>query len=147
MDLTLMVQIATLASVIFAGASLLFAAHVYRRQMNAQLFIEFTKRYEQIMEGFPANDRAHRLRTDGDPPEESPELTVAVLKYLNLCSEEFYLWKRSYLSSDVWSIWEEELKLTLRSPLVRREWATVKQEFASYPEFEKYVEVAQAALR
>ncbi len=66
-----------------------------------------------------------------------------MLRYLNLCSEEFYLYKKKYLSSHIWRIWEAELKRTLSSPLVLREWAGLREEFRSYPEFLEYVERAQ----
>jgi hypothetical protein len=71
------------------------------------------------------------------------ELTLCVLRYLNLSSEEFYLYRRGYLRREVWDIWEGELLRTLRSPLLRREWKTLRHEFISYPEFSRYVDDAQ----
>jgi hypothetical protein len=66
-----------------------------------------------------------------------------VLRYLNLSSEEYYLFKRGYLRADVWRIWEGEMVRTLRSPLLRREWTKLASEFVSYPEFSTYVEQVQ----
>lgn len=112
--------------------------------MNAQLFLEYTSRYELIMSSFPAEARSARLDSSGHPPEQSEDLTTAVLRYLNLCSEEFYLWKRKYLARDIWNIWESELQKTLQSKLLLREWESLRREFESYPEFVEYVERAQA---
>jgi hypothetical protein len=67
----------------------------------------------------------------------------AVLRYLNLCSEEFYLCRCGYLAREVWDIWEAELDRTLWSPIVRREWPELKREFAAYPEFAAYVDERQ----
>ena len=72
-------------------------------------------------------------------------MTEAVLEYLNLSSEEFYLWKRGYLSSEIWQIWESELIRTLRSPMLGREWAKLRPEFQSYPEFSMFVEAQRNA--
>lgn len=138
--LTDVVQIATLASLLVATIGFFFGVRVYRRQMNAQLFLEYTRRYEEVMASFPPDHRSSRFDLDGEPPPESQELRAAVLRYLNLCSEEFYLNKRGYLSKDIWSIWEDELKRTLRSPLVRREWQVLRREFTSYSQFARYVE-------
>ncbi|MGA8408568.1 MAG: hypothetical protein WB680_15440 [Candidatus Acidiferrales bacterium] len=129
---------------IFTAASLIVAIVLYRRQSNAQIFLEYTKRYSDVMNMFPPDGRKARLNLFAEPPAESNNLSLAVLRYLNLCSEEFYLCKKKYLSNHVWKIWEAELKRTLSSPLVVREWAAgLSDEFQSYPEFLKYVEKAQ----
>ena len=140
MNLELAVQIFTLISVVVAAVGLIVGVVVYRRQMNAQLFLEYTRRYEQIMESFPTDAR---LSLNEKLPKSSRELTFCVLKYLNLSSEEFYLRRKHYLSKPIWSIWEKELKRTLRSPLLRREWGKLRNEFESYPTFSRYVEETQ----
>lgn len=134
--------VATLGHVVTA-LSVLLAIYVYRRKMNSQVFLEFTRRYEEVMDRFPSDAKIARLRSGGEPPAASPELAAAALRYLNLCSEEFYLWKRGYLSGDIWRIWEAELRRTLASPLYRREWLSLREEFSSFPEFVAYVEQAQ----
>ena len=111
--------------------------------MNAQMFLEYTKRYEQILSGFPDDARRTRMDSDGNLPNENEELTLAVLRYFNLCSEEFYLYKNGYLSRKVWDIWEAELKRTLRSPLFSREWGTLRDEFQTYRAFQDYVDAEQ----
>ena len=55
---------------------------------------------------YPENAVASRLDLDGEPPEASLALTLAALKYLNLCSEEYYLWKKGLVEDEVWKIWE-----------------------------------------
>jgi hypothetical protein len=138
------VAFATLILAAFTGAGIVVAIRVYRRQCNVQVFLEYTKRYTEIMNMFPVEGRKARLHSFGEAPRESEELSLAVLRYLNLCSEEFHLCKKKYLSRDVWKIWEAELKQALASTLVRREWTKLRKEFESYPEFVKYVDKAQA---
>lgn len=139
MTLSQVVQIATLLSILVGAVGVFWGIHIYRRQMNAQLFLAYTQRYAEVMRGFSEDSRDHRIAADGVPPAESPELTASVLEYLNLCSEEFYLWKRGYLSADIWRIWEGELVRTLQSPLYRREWMKLRPEFGSYSEFASFV--------
>jgi hypothetical protein len=115
----------------------------YKGQMNAQVFNECNDRYDRILDSFPPSAWESRFNLDGSLPDESTELTLCVLRYLNLSSEEFYLYRRGYLRREVWDIWEGELLRTLRSPLLRREWKTLRPEFVSYPEFSRYVDEAQ----
>ncbi|HEV2665479.1 MAG TPA: hypothetical protein VG324_11240, partial [Blastocatellia bacterium] len=107
---------------------------------NAQMVIKYAERYEKIMDSFPQEAFRLRFDLDSELPTPSQELTTCVLKYLNLCSEEFYLRKKSYIAKDVWSIWEAELNRTLRSGLFRREWESLRDEFVSYPDFRDFVE-------
>jgi hypothetical protein len=144
MELNELVRNGTLFSAILMFVGLIIGVLIYRRQMNAQLFLEYTKRYEEIMNTFPADARDARLRIDGEIPKESEELTLVILRYLNLSSEEFYLCKNRYLSNKIWRIWEDELLRTLRTPLLMREWAKLRHEFESYPAFSTYVKNAQA---
>lgn len=130
----------TPVSILIAAFSLFFGVYIYRKQTNIQIFLEYTQRYESIMDSFPADARFYRMNTDKKLPEEGLELTSSVLKYLNLCSEEYYLRETRQLSKKIWNIWKEELERTLRSNLVRREWPKIKSEFESYSKFQKYVE-------
>jgi hypothetical protein len=115
----------------------------YRDQMNAQLFLEFTKRFEEVMESFPKNAWSTRLNSEGIPPRKSKELSLSVLRYLNLCSEEYYLYKKRWLHKEIWEIWEDELIRTLQTPLFIREWETLASEFESYPKFKEYIDEVQ----
>lgn len=142
-DIQTFIEIGTLISVIVAIFGLAFGIRTYRRQTNAQIFIEYTSRYERIMESFPPEALSARLELDADPPEQSQELSLSILRYLNMTSEEYYLNRRGYLSNEVWEIWEDELIRTLKSPLLKREWKSIKKEFISYTEFHDYVEGIQ----
>src|SRR6266849_5831275 len=104
---------ATLLLALFTAAGVLAGFVFYRRQCNAQVFLEYTKRYGEIMDMFPPDSRRARLDLFAEPPPASEDLTLVVLRSLNLCSEEFYLCKNRYLSNDVWRIWEAELRRTL----------------------------------
>ena len=117
----------------------------YKNQMNAQLFLEFTRRFEEVMQSFPQNAWAARVNSEETLPEESQELTLSVLRYLNLCGEEYYLYKKGWLDRRLWALWEGELERTMRTPLFVREWKKLSREFDTYPAFKEFVEKAQAA--
>ena len=88
---------------------------------------------------FPKDALLVRFHSEALPPQ-SAELTLCLLKYLNLCSEEYYLWQHKYLAKTVWAIWEKDLKKMIASPLLQREWPVLKKEFESHLEFLVYVE-------
>jgi hypothetical protein len=102
------------------GGFVVLMVQTYKWQMNAQVFTECNSRYDDILTAFPESARKVRLALDTALPGPSAELTMGVLRYLNLRSEVFYLYyRRGYLQRDGWNVWEGELWRTLRSPLLK----------------------------
>jgi hypothetical protein len=140
---TLITSLLGLVGVIIAIFTIKANSDLHRRQMNAEVFMKYAERYEQVMSYFPENAFRARFSMSEELPPPSPQLTLAVLKYLNLSSEEFYLWQKKYVAEEVWKIWEHELIRILQSPLFKREWQELESEFQSYPEFLDFVNLTQ----
>ena len=133
-------DILSIVSGITTALSLVIGVYIYKKQASLQTIIEYTKRYEEIVNSYPLI----RLNTNStNLPPESTELSTAALRYLNLCCEEFYLHKEGYLSNKIWNLWKNELERTIGTPLYKREWPKLEVEFERYLEFRKYVESIQ----
>ncbi|MDZ4698268.1 MAG: hypothetical protein SH809_01070 [Rhodothermales bacterium] len=135
-------------SLVAAAAGLWFMYVIHRREAHATIFIEYTKRYDEVMEEFSRHhdhSRVHLLVNN--PPSPSPQLSRNVLRYLNLCAEEYALYQSKYISKKVWNIWEGEINRTLRSPLFIREWQELKEDFSADPEFHDYVKRVQRTTK
>jgi len=142
---TFITSLLGLIGVVIAIFTIKSNSDLHRRQMNAEVFMKYAERYEQIMSSFPEDAFRARFSMSEELPPQSAQLTLAVLRYLNMSSEEFYLWKKKYVADEVWKIWEDELIRILQSPLLRREWQELESEFQSYPEFLEFVTAAQRA--
>jgi hypothetical protein len=136
----------TAAGVICTFLSLAFAIRSVRRQINAEILMKYTERYEHILDKFPQDALFGRFDSRALPPP-SAQLTLCLLKYLNLCSEEYYLWKNGYLAKSVWTVWEGDLKRMIASPLLQRAWPLLRAEYLSHRDFVEYVERIQAEHR
>lgn len=129
-----------LASAVTGLLALLVAAWTFRQGAELNAFLVFTERYETIMSELP-----HEMRTADEWPLEVDTDFAVRLRYLNLCSEEYYLKKRWLLSRRVWGIWEAEMRRALGSQPYRDTWPTLRVQFASYPEFSEFVAGCQTA--
>jgi len=138
-------QIVTYIGIIIGVVTFVWGVTSYKNQMNAQLFLEFTRRFEEVMQSFPKSAWSARVNSEETLPEESEELSLSVLRYLNLCGEEYYLYKKGWLDKRMWSLWKGELERTMRTPLFVREWKKLSREFDTYPDFKEFVEKAQAS--
>ena len=101
MSFELFIQIATLVSILVGIFAFFYGVTSYKKQMNAQVFLQYTMRFEDIIKSFPKNAWSARKNSDDKLPKPSEELTTSVLRYLNLCSEEFYLYKEKYLLLEI----------------------------------------------
>lgn len=136
------IKILTLLSIIIGIIAFFRGITTYNKQMNAQVFLQYAKRYDEIMNSFPRNARLARIKSSEALPKPSGELTICVLRYFNLCSEEFYLYESKYLSKKVWNVWTDEMIRTWQTPLFRREWTKLVNEFDAYPEFQSFVKIS-----
>ncbi|HEY0547084.1 MAG TPA: hypothetical protein VGC91_17025 [Pyrinomonadaceae bacterium] len=132
-------------SVFFAALGILKTMRNNKRQANSQIFLDCVKRYEKILESFPSKVWLERFNPSAAAMEESGQTRMAVLRYLNLISEEFYLTKQGYFSEGgIGDIWEDVLRDNLSTPLFIREWKALKDEFKSDRKFTNFVDLAQA---
>jgi hypothetical protein len=145
--LSFVADLGTFLAALAAVGSIWIGLHIYRQQVNAQVFLTYAQRYDGIMCGWPLEALFARFDSDTALPPRSAELKLGVLRYLNLCSEEFYLTSKGHLDRKVWRIWEPEIQRMIQTPLLKREWPDLRSEFSSYPQFVNYVERLQSEAR
>ena len=132
-------------STVLTVASIGAGIWVYWRQMNAQLFLEFTKRYDEVM--IPLRSAGIHADLASEDSTDNADFDQVLLRYLNLCSEEFYLYRNHFMSKRIWRIWEAEISRTVRSGNVLSRWATLKAEFVSFPAFVACIDSLKAGRR
>lgn len=143
MDKNTLIQLATLISIIGGVISLLIPVRAYKRQVNSQFLLEYTRRIDEIMRSLPQSVWAAHLFPGEELPAPSSELRMDILRCLNLFSQIHYFSNRGYIPKNVWRMGEVGLQQLLRSPLFIREWETIEPFFASNRAFCRYVKRAQ----
>jgi hypothetical protein len=127
--------------------SLRSASRNFRRQMNAQVYLAYNERYKTLMTDCLLDFRITLL--DLTLPEvdskDRDKIKLCMLRYLNLCSEEFHLKEDEYLSREVWRLWQNEMVSTLRKPLYISGWSEFRAQFESYTPFLRYVDRVQGS--
>jgi hypothetical protein len=128
--------IKTFTALVAAGA----AWYYFKKKAHADTILKYAERYDKVMDSFPEKAFLRRFSPEEELPDCCQKLTLAVLKYLNLCSEEYHLYKEGYIAKKTWDIWERELKKVVRSALFGREWEVLKDEFESDSDFKRLVD-------
>ncbi len=83
-----------------------FTIYQFVRQLRLSLFEKYTARYQHIMEIMPE----YVLKGNPLPEENNENAICAIRLYIDLCSEEFYLYQHKYLDEAVWKEWKEGMK-------------------------------------
>ncbi len=132
-------QILTVVSIVVAAIAIRSNTELSRKQWNVDVFTTYSQRHEDLIHGFP--DHAFFDRFDAAKlPPRSIELTIATRKYLNLICDVHYLFQQGYLNNSIWQIWQADLRRTLNSPLIVREWTDLESEFQSFTAFLAFME-------
>jgi hypothetical protein len=133
------VQFAQFSTILVGFLGVVVALRSHRRQMNAQMFIEFSARFESVLRALPAQ----AWITNGDANERIPppseDLTKCALQCFHFLADLYHLHEEGYVSQDLWRPWQLGIKRTLQSPLLQREWFAVEEAFSHHPEYCRYI--------
>ena len=148
MDLSTLLQLATLVSVLIGVTSLGISIRAYRRQVSAQFLLEYTKRMDEILQSLPYTVLAANIAPDLDAPipPRSPEVTLSAVRFLNFVSQMHYFCRKRYIPPHVWRRGQANFARILGSPFFVREWAVLAGIYESEPEFCRYDERAQRGV-
>lgn len=144
MSTQVLVQYATLVSLGVGVLGLATAVLIHRQQVTTQIFLELSARYDALLNTSPVG-----LWTspEGQLPAATGELTISVLRYFSLVSFSYFLFQRRSIPKKMWELMLPSFERTLRSPLLLREWRTVRSEFESFPDFLAFVTSIQGNRR
>ena len=105
------------------------------------VFLAMTERFDSIFSGLPLWFRKGNYSTwDIQNAIKNPTTYHAVIRLINLFSEEHYLNEKGLVDDEVWDLWKENLERMAAAPLVSSVWDEVKDDYASMQGFVAFME-------
>ncbi len=138
MNSQLLVQLAQLSTVIVGVIGLGVSLRSHRRQMHAQMFIEFSSRVHSLLKELPVETWSTNGREDAIPPR-SEELTKACMQCFRVIADLHHLHRAGYISQDLWRPWQQGLQRVMQGPVLRREWLALEPGFDHQAELVRYM--------
>ncbi len=132
-------QLGLIATLLIGSLGIYVALRNQRRQLNAQMFIEFSNRFQQLLRTFPKEAWMANHSASLPLPPSGPQLTECAIYCIHFVADVYYLHLGGYVSAKLWRIWEREIKRTLTGPVFQRELAAVEIEFSQDNEFLVYL--------
>ena len=138
MDNQNFIQLAQLRTILIGLLSVAVSLRTHRRQMHAQLFLEFSSRLHDVLGSMPAEawmtGDAHQAL-----PPASGELTRWCLQCFQVIAALYSLRKGGYVSGELWTTWQRGIKRTMQGAVLRREWDAAEDLFRHNSDFCRYM--------
>jgi hypothetical protein len=133
------VQLGQLGTLTIGSLGIGVALVNQRRQLNAQMYIEYSGRFQELLRVFPTEAWLANRNPSRPIPPPSQEITDCTLYCIQFIADVYHLHKAGYISNELWTVWEIEIKRTLTGPVFQREWTGVAAEFDHNRDFSQYI--------
>lgn len=125
-----------------AIAGLIYQSHSTRKQIKLQNFIEYTKRYQEIILNFPEGINRSDFVIAGISSKQEQDKTMRYMRaYIDLCFEEHTLHKKGFIDDDLWSIWEGGMKAAFSKPAFKQAWKAIREDTEYGAEFMTFADL------
>lgn len=91
-----------------------------------ELFKDFNARYDHL------NNKLNALVAKDGGLVLTPDDTLLLFDYFNLCAEEYLYFKSGYIDIDVWQSWLNGMRYFASNPEIRRIWLSELQSGSYY---------------
>lgn len=133
------VQLGQMGTIVIGSVGIWVAMLNQKRQLNAQMYIEVSGRFQELLRLFPTEAWLANRNPSQPLPPAGQELTDCTLYCLQLISEVYHLHRGGYISKRLWLLWEREIRHTLTGRIFQREWGRLAADFAHNEEFHQYI--------
>src|ERR1700723_421454 len=135
------VQLGQVGTLILGSLGVWVAMFNQRKQLNAQMFIEVSGRFQELLRLFPTEAWLANRNGSQPLPPRSREITDCTLYCLQLIADVYHLRQTGYISNKLWKAWEREIKHILEGRIFQREWEWLEVEFSHNEDFLRYINV------
>jgi hypothetical protein len=119
MPADLFVQLGQVSPLVLGAVGIWVTLLNQRRQLNAQMFVEFSGRFQDILRLFPTEAWLANRNPSQPLPPSSQELTDCTLYCIQFIADAYHLQRGGFISRNIWTLWEREIKRTLSGPVFR----------------------------
>jgi len=103
-----------------------------------QFYSRFVERYEEILLKLPSNIYSKDFNYNEIQDKES--FLRAMRSYFDLCSQEYYLYKKGKLKEEIWKEWEEGIDSSIKLSAFKNAWIELPNSQSTYNDFRKFME-------
>ena len=124
---------------LITAVALWFTVSGFKKQLQLNFFADYTKRYQEIILKFPESINEESFKLENLEKSVRDKTLRYMRAYFDLCSEEYYLWKKKNIDDDTWKEWETGIKFAFSKSAFQQAWDVLCLDTIYYGEFTKFV--------
>src|SRR5258706_3915296 len=114
------VQLSQVGTLVLGSLGVWVAMFNQRRQLNAQMFIEVSGRFQELLRMFPTEAWLANRNPSQPLPAPSHEITDCTLYCMQLIADVYHLRQGGDIFKELWNAWEREIQHTFGRRIFRR---------------------------
>ncbi len=130
---------AAIVAAIFTGLQLYYQLVELNKQMMLQHFSDYTKRYQEILLRFPESVNDSKFDLSTFEPKEYDALMRNMRAYFDLCFEEWFLNRRSWIDRNIWEVWHGGMTTASSRPSFKQAWKIISKDSDFGEDFEDFL--------
>ena len=139
MNSQIFLQLAQLGAILVGFLGIAVSLRSHRRQMYAEMYIEFSTKFQNLLRTLPMEIWAEPRREADPLPARREELTKACMQCFHIIADLYHLHQGGYIAPELWHPWQRGIRRAMQRPLVRREWLALEWNFEHDPELCRYM--------
>jgi len=132
-------QLFQICTILIGFLGLAVSVRSHRRQMHAQMYIEFSARFHNILRTLPVQTWMPSGEGAQALPARSEELTRTCMQCFHIIADLYRLHEGGLINGELWGAWQRHIRRAMRRPVFRREWLAVEASFEHDPELCGYM--------
>jgi hypothetical protein len=135
--------VVSIVGVIITALALWFTVRSFKDQLQLSFFADYTKRYQEITLNFPESINEKDFSFEGLSPEVRDKTLRYMRAYFDLCSEEYFLWRKKHIDNETWLEWKTGIEFAFSKTAFVEAWKILKLDTIYYGAF---VEFANSSI-
>jgi hypothetical protein len=129
----------SIIAMVTIATALIVTINNFKKQLQLNFFADYTKRYQEIMLQFPEKINEEDFKISKLSEKESDHTLRHMRAYFDLCSEEYYLWKKGNIDNETWEEWQTGIKFAFSKSAFKEAWEILNLDTIYYSSFSEFV--------
>ena len=109
----------------------------HREALSLNFYTYFWNRFDKILENLPSDFFDENF--DFSSVQNQEQLKRTIRSYFQMCSQEYYLYKKGKISHEIWTEWENGMKYFFNIPSIIEHYETLGAS-VTHQDFQDYVQ-------
>ncbi|CAK1776672.1 DUF4760 domain-containing protein [Vibrio crassostreae] len=111
----------------------------FNKQQKLVVFMDYTKRYQEICINLPDNINEADFSFDDLDSDEKKKTLRYMRAYFDLCSEEYHLYLQSHIDKSTWCEWQSGIRHSFSKRSFQDAWVILGLDTVYYSDFSELV--------